>query len=157
MNEQIRETLCEYGFEDALVFDNPDFDEAIIGVTEEGRVIYDYSAMIDSMAARDGISEEEAMEFIEYNTIRSIPYAGAQAPIVAHLFETVPVRANRWTPVEESKPADFVSVLGHMTDAGEFPSVRECYLIDGQHFYFPALGEVHPVDKWMEMPECKTE
>lgn len=61
----------------------------------------------------------------------------------------------KWIPVEEDKPKDFVSVLGHMTDAGEFPSVRECYLIDGQHFYFPALGEVHPVGKWMYMPEVK--
>lgn len=60
---------------------------------------------------------------------------------------------DRWIPVEEGKPKDFVSVLGHMTDAGEFPSVRECYLIDGQHFFFPALNAVHPVDKWMDMPE----
>lgn len=60
---------------------------------------------------------------------------------------------DRWIPVEEGKPKDFVSVLGHMTDAGEFPSVRECYVIDGQHFFFPALNEVHPVDKWMNMPE----
>lgn len=58
----------------------------------------------------------------------------------------------KWKKVEEHKPTDFVSVLGHMTDAGEFPSVRECYLIDGQHFFFPALGEIHPVDKWKEMP-----
>lgn len=58
----------------------------------------------------------------------------------------------KWKKVEEHKPTDFVSVLGHMTDAGEFPSVRECYLIDGQHFFFPALNAVHPVDKWKEMP-----
>lgn len=61
----------------------------------------------------------------------------------------------KWVRAEDRKPKDFVSVLGHMTDAGEFPSVRECYVIDGQHFYFPALGEVHPVDKWMDMPEVK--
>ena len=61
--------------------------------------------------------------------------------------------ATRWVSVEEDKPKDFVSVLGHMTDAGDFPSVRECYLIDGQHFFFPALNAVHPVDKWMDMPE----
>lgn len=32
---------------------------------------------------------------------------------------------SKWIPAEERKPADFVSVLGHMTDAGEFPSVME--------------------------------
>ena len=28
----IRELICELGYEDAIVFDNPDFDDAIIGV-----------------------------------------------------------------------------------------------------------------------------
>ena len=87
MNEAIRDAICDMGWDDALVFDNPDFDEAIIGVSDDGRVIYDYDAMIAYMAAQDDISEEEAMEFIEYNTIRSIPYAGEKAPIVAHLFK----------------------------------------------------------------------
>lgn len=70
-------------------------------------------------------------------------------------------REQDWIRVEDRKPDDFVSVLGHMTDAktvgGEFPSVRECYMIDGQHFFFPALSEVHPVDKWREMPAPKEE
>ena len=64
---------------------------------------------------------------------------------------------SKWVPVEERKPADFVSVLGHMTDAGPFPGVRECYLIDGRHFYFPALNEIHQVDKWRDMPEVDDE
>ena len=58
----------------------------------------------------------------------------------------------KWIPVTERLPDDFVSVLGHMTDAGEFPAVRECYLV-GTEFFFPALHDVHPVDLWMEMPE----
>lgn len=57
-----------------------------------------------------------------------------------------------WVSVDDKLPDDFVSVLGHMTDAGEFPAVRECYLV-GTEFFFPALTEFHPVDKWMEMPK----
>lgn len=57
-----------------------------------------------------------------------------------------------WISVKDRLPKPFESVLGHMTDAGKFPSVRECYLV-GETFFFPALEEVHPVDKWMEMPE----
>lgn len=57
-----------------------------------------------------------------------------------------------WFHVAERKPVDFVSVLGHMTDAGDFPAVRECYHTENG-FYFPALYEIHPIDKWAYMPE----
>ena len=56
-----------------------------------------------------------------------------------------------WISVEEEKPVDFVSVLGFMTDAGEFPPVRECYRVGGA-FFFPALRDIHPVSHWMPLP-----
>lgn len=58
----------------------------------------------------------------------------------------------KWIPVTERLPKNFVSVLGYMTDAGDFPPVRECYTV-GNAFFFPALRDVHPVSHWMEMPE----
>lgn len=57
-----------------------------------------------------------------------------------------------WISVKDRLPSDFVSVLAHMTDAGEFPAVREAYTVCGR-FFFPALKENHPVDYWAEMPE----
>lgn len=62
------------------------------------------------------------------------------------------VTINEWIPVEERMPKNFISVLGYMTDAGDFPPVRECYTV-GDAFYFPALGDAHPVSHWMELPE----
>lgn len=62
------------------------------------------------------------------------------------------VTIQRWIPVEERLPQEFVSVLGYMTDAGNFPTVRECYVV-GRAFFFPALGDVHPVSHWMPIPE----
>ena len=58
----------------------------------------------------------------------------------------------KWISVEERIPQNFVSVLGYMTDAGEFPPVRECYTV-GNEFFFPALGDVHPVSHWCELPQ----
>ena len=84
MNEKIREALCDMGHEDAIIFDGPEFDDAIVGVTDEGQVVYDYDKMVQSMMQQDNISEEEAIEFIEYNTIRALPYAGEHAPIIMH-------------------------------------------------------------------------
>lgn len=59
---------------------------------------------------------------------------------------------SKWISVEDEKPKKFVSVLGHMTDARNFPTVQECFWI-GEAFFFPALGETHPVDKWAYMPK----
>ena len=62
------------------------------------------------------------------------------------------ITLQEWISVNDRLPQNFVSVLGYMTDAGEFPPVRECYTV-GNAFFFPALGDVHPVSHWCEMPQ----
>ena len=62
------------------------------------------------------------------------------------------VTVQEWISVDEKLPQNFISVLGYMTDAGEFPPVRECYTV-GNVFFFPALGDIHPVSPWREMPQ----
>lgn len=71
--------------------------------------------------------------------------------IADHLI-TNGVTVQEWVSVDERLPENFISVLGYMTDAGEFPPVRECYTV-GNAFFFPALGDVHPVSHWCEMPQ----
>ena len=61
-------------------------------------------------------------------------------------------RMPKWISVAEKLPQNFISVLGYMTDAGEFPPVRECYTV-GNAFFFPALGDIHPVSHWCELPQ----
>ena len=58
----------------------------------------------------------------------------------------------RWISTKNVLPKSFVPILGYMTDAGDFPSVRECYCVGNDKFFFPALGEYHPVSHWMPMP-----
>lgn len=77
------ERLAEWGYEDVVIFENPSFDEALIGVSEDNRAIYDYDKMVIWLAVDCAISREEAVEFIEYNTIRALPYY-ENAPIVMH-------------------------------------------------------------------------
>ena len=61
-------------------------------------------------------------------------------------------RVQEWISLDERLPENFISVLGYMIDAGEFPPVRECYTV-GNAFFFPALGDVHPVSHWCEIPQ----
>lgn len=73
---------CSEIHEETLRFDSPSFDTAIVGIDYFGRLIYDYDRMIAELMETDNITEEEAIDFIDYNTIRSIPYYGEYAPIV---------------------------------------------------------------------------
>ena len=76
----------------------------------------------------------------------------ARNMFVADFMMANDVTVQEWISVDERLPQNFVSVLGYMTDAGEFPSVRECYTV-GNAFFFPALGDIHPVSHWCEMPQ----
>lgn len=82
----IEERLCCAGFEGTVFF--PDFgEECIVGIDTNGKIIYSYEKMIESLM-QDGIDDIEAIEWIEYNTIRSIPYIDNQtnnmAPIIMY-------------------------------------------------------------------------
>ena len=77
-----RDTLCELGFEDAIVFENPSYENAIIGTSHDDRVVYSFNKMVECLMEDDHMSYEEAVEFIEFNTLRAIPYFGPDAPVV---------------------------------------------------------------------------
>ena len=78
----LKNILCERGHDDAVVLESPDYLGAIIGVSDDGRVIYDYEKMAKCLMETDGMDYEEAMEFIDYNTIRALPYMGKKRPII---------------------------------------------------------------------------
>ena len=60
----------------------------------------------------------------------------------------------KWISLAAQKPDAFVSVQVYMTDAGDFPPVREGYRIDDSRwFYIPALDEKHPVSHWKPFDE----
>ena len=70
--------------EDAIVFDNMSYDGSIVGVTTDGRVVYDYDKMVEELMADEQCSYEEAADWIDYNTIRALPYAGENGPIIMY-------------------------------------------------------------------------
>lgn len=80
-NRQLLEDMC---YDNLIVFENPDYDSAIIGVSHDDRVIYDYDKMIQHLIDEEHMDIEEAVDFISYNTIRSIGYFGPDAPIVMY-------------------------------------------------------------------------
>ena len=87
--EELKSRLCEDSYEGAIVLENPDYAEAAVGVSNNGCVVYDFELMVEHLISKDGMTFEEAVEFIEYNTLRAIPYFGEKAPIVMSRFEEI--------------------------------------------------------------------
>lgn len=78
------ERLLNAGYDDIKYLTNYGYDDALIGVTENGRAVYDYDKMVDWLMEKEGWSDIEAIEWIEFNTLRALPYMGSDAPIVMY-------------------------------------------------------------------------
>ena len=85
MNAEERILNAEY--EDVVYLTNYSYDDALIGISDDNRAVYDYNKMIEWLVKTEGFTEEEAIEWIDYNTIRALPYAGSKAPIIMHHIE----------------------------------------------------------------------
>lgn len=71
---------------DSIVLDNCSYDNSIIGITFDGRVIYDFDLMVQEYMNDVGCSPGEAIEWIEYNTLRALLYMGSKAPLVVNQY-----------------------------------------------------------------------
>lgn len=79
LNTYIEEAQIE---EEVLLFDNHSYDGALLGFTEDFRPIYDYDLMVEELMLDEGWDEEEAIEWLDYNTMRALAYMGDRAPII---------------------------------------------------------------------------
>lgn len=73
-----------YGDSGIIVLRNESYDTALIGVTSDNRAVYSFSKMVDWYVTKNKCSEEDAIEWIECNTLRALPYMGEGAPIVIY-------------------------------------------------------------------------
>lgn len=83
-NDSLKKWLVEQGYEEAIVFESPSYRNAVIGVSEEGRVIYSSRIIIEDMMIDNGMDYEEAWDYFDYNILRSLPYMGEMAPIIQY-------------------------------------------------------------------------
>ena len=75
VNQELREELQSRVDDELVFFDNLSFDNSIIGLTHDNRVAYLFSKMIDETKEQlDCGDDMEAIEWLEYNTIRGLSY-----------------------------------------------------------------------------------
>ncbi len=85
--DTLKEKLEELGYEGTVILENPSYDTAIIGISSNGNLIYDYELMVNYLIEHDNMTYEDAVEFIDYNTIRAIDYMGELKPIIMNKIE----------------------------------------------------------------------
>lgn len=87
MTEKTKNLLSDWNLDDAVVFENPSYETAIVGYdVHSNRIIYDYELMIDFLVENERMNEDEAVEFIDYNTIRSLDYIEKHPIILNRIF-----------------------------------------------------------------------
>ena len=87
VKQDLRNKISNKGYASSIVYDSPSFDDSIIGIDVNGKTVYAFPLMVDEFVKDeegdnyDNLSEEElctkqeeAVEFIDYNTIRATPY-----------------------------------------------------------------------------------
>ena len=74
--EQVLEEVSEF-YPDSLKADG--FDEAIIGYTTQGLIVYNINKMIDILMQRDGMGHIDALEYLDFNVFNA--YVGETQPL----------------------------------------------------------------------------
>lgn len=77
-DNELREILQEHFNYDEEILNKihiiDGFTDAVIGISHDNRLIYSYDKMINILMERDNISHTDAIEYIDYNVIRSLHY-----------------------------------------------------------------------------------
>lgn len=81
---KVEERLLNAGYDGVIYLVDESYDDALVGVSDDERAIYDFELMVKWLVDKYGFDEIEAIEFIEYNTIRSLSYMGDKAPIIMY-------------------------------------------------------------------------
>ncbi|MCQ2076729.1 MAG: hypothetical protein MJZ20_06830 [Bacteroidaceae bacterium] len=85
VDKKLRKRIQAFGEDQEVeikILDNHAYDKSIVGVTLDGRLVYDYNKMLEEYQKDEHCSYEDAAEWIHFNTLRSIPYMGEDGPII---------------------------------------------------------------------------
>lgn len=81
-NDEAYDWLEENGYSEKPGWS--EFAKAIIGVTTDDRLVYSYERITECLMETDEISEEDAIEYIDYNIVGSLNPNIEESPIIIH-------------------------------------------------------------------------
>ena len=81
-NDEAYDWLEENGYSEKPGWS--EFAKAIIGVTTDERIVYSYERITECLMETDDISEEDAIEYVDYNVVGSLNPKIEDSPIIIH-------------------------------------------------------------------------
>lgn len=81
-NDEAYDWLEENGYSEKPGWS--EFAKAIIGVTTDERIVYSYERITECLMETDDISEEDAIEYVDYNVVGSLNPKIEEGPIIIH-------------------------------------------------------------------------
>lgn len=70
-----------------IVLDGDACAYAAVGLTDDYNVVYDFERMVEGFMKYDGMTEEEAVEWIDYNVLRTIDYLKVKGDVIAPVMQ----------------------------------------------------------------------
>ena len=70
-----------------IVLDGDACAYAAVGLTDDYNVVYDFERMVEGFMKYDGMTEEEAVEWIDYNVLRTIDYLKVKSDVIAPVMQ----------------------------------------------------------------------
>ena len=67
--EELQEYIAECTEQTVLIFSN--YSDAFLGLSHDNRAVYSYTKIFGCLT-KEGMSEEEAIEYIDYNVLGSL-------------------------------------------------------------------------------------
>ncbi len=74
-----------------IILEGDEFADGFIGLSTDNRAVYSYDKLVDSLSRSNSWFTDEAIEWLEFNTLRSLPYMGDKAPIIIHELVEYPI------------------------------------------------------------------
>lgn len=83
--KELEQKILDNGFEDVILYSDPDYADAFVGITQDNRAVYSFNKMVKHLVEKDNMTESEACEFIDYNTLGA--YISDLQPIVVFTLD----------------------------------------------------------------------
>ena len=63
--KEIKEYLADRGYEDVIIFENPSYCTAFLGVSTCNKAVYDYNLMVEYLMLYEKMDIEDAVSLID--------------------------------------------------------------------------------------------
>lgn len=82
--DRVGKLLLENELENTPYLINEDYKDAILGYTDDKRLVYSYEKMVKYLVDNNGLEEDDAMDYIDYNVVDMIKGMGEKSPIIVY-------------------------------------------------------------------------